>query len=253
MTRSTRPSGKAAQLELVTTGETTVQITRPDAVPINAITGWTRQHTGGRQSWHRQANPLQSVRVSYEVFRDPVMLADLCERSARNRNGKAIRGLAEAQHGKLVNEGLTPRAIAGLVQHAANLSTLRTSEGPASVRVRLLEPLEPFETICAKCKATFAEHEVLERLEQGDWTIQLSNGNRGWDSEAEKLARYYLCPIDRAPVTYEPERIRDDQGVLTGTYEVVRYQPDGTREVLDQGLTFNAAYTRVERLREAKS
>jgi len=196
MPRSTRPSAKAAQLRLVEEGTLAVAVRRPiePPLPSGIAWGWSLSRTDGRPAFHLRANPTQMVRVSYQLLEDPVQLADLAARSLRNKSGTAVRGYARAEAGR-VTHVIPPQAVRALVQHAANLDTRRTLEGPAQVRVKLLEPLVGHPPMCQDCKHPFAEHELLEKISLGDWG-DWDDNSRAWDPEKPRTDAYYLCPLE---------------------------------------------------------
>jgi hypothetical protein len=85
---------------------------------------------------------------------------------------------------------------------AANAANLRCVNGPATVRVKLLEQLEPYEPKCHKCKLSVAEHERTEVTTMGDWRRpENSNGYvpGEWDSTIPRVTVYWFCPVEAQP------------------------------------------------------
>jgi len=200
MARSSRPSGKAAQLDLIDRGEMTVAVARPfdPPLPADLSHGWNDSRTGGRPSFGLQHAPTQAVLVSYQVYNDPLQMADLRDRALRNKGGTAVRGYARADKASgQVSHGITRREVASLVRRAANSKGLRTSNGPASARVRFLEQPTGFPATCHKCRHTLAEHQPLLVESQGDWDRDQTTeyGGHPWNNDLVRTDTYYLCPI----------------------------------------------------------
>jgi hypothetical protein len=186
--RSSRPSGK---LELVKSGEVTVGVARPWDTPQVAYSRWGT--VNGRRHWTLPRRLSQPIAVSYQLFRDPAQLADLAERSSRNKSGTAVRGYAEAAGGKLLTEGLTEQRVLGLVRAAANLASLKCIEGPATVRVKLLSQPEPATPLCDHCKRPLGEHVHETREAKGKW-VGGRTRDAHYDPEAPNDDHYYYCP-----------------------------------------------------------
>jgi len=233
----------APKLELVSSGTLTVKVTRPSEPPIPAgvMNGWNRDRTSGRQSWFHQSNPQQDIQVSYQVFRDVGQLESIRQKSLRNRSGRAVRGMARAEYGKIVDEGLTASNIASLAHAAAANASRKAIEGPCTVKVKRLTEPDGFAPICSRCKQTLAGHDLIER-EEPDY----SHGR-----EATRLHQYYLCPVAHSRVDWGIRRIDDAPGRWDADdpgYELIQYNPDGSIEVLESGITWKAAQAKEHNL-----
>jgi hypothetical protein len=205
-----RPSAHARQLRLVSCGEMTVKVTRPidPPLPSGFIYGWSTTKLDGRQTFYLDLRPAQAVRVSYEVLEDPLQLEDLKARARRNKSGTAVRGYAAATRSE-VRHDLTIRIIEALVRRAANNDTHRMVEGPATVKVKLLEQPAGTPPTCSHCKRTLAQHEVFQDTTLGDWGEWKDAGytdgrgrarqTREWDPQKPRVNTFYLCPQEAQP------------------------------------------------------
>lgn len=193
-TRTSRPTATASQLQLLREGEITVRVIRPwdPPLPEGLIYGYSSRVLAGRRAFYPAAHGTQSVRVSYRVWSDPLMLADLARRSLANKSGEAVRGYATARAG-VVDLGMSEQAYLHLAQAAANRDGHRAVEGPVSCRVKLLEPLVGMPASCQHCGLGLDAHDLLEDVQKGRW-IGGRTRDAHHDPDAERIDRYYLCP-----------------------------------------------------------
>jgi len=196
MTRSSRPTATAAQLTLLREGEATVQVARPyTPFPADLQQVWRRRDE--RPTFIARLRVTQAVRVSYRVWSDPLMLADLAARSLSNKSGEAIRGYAVARAGQ-VALNMTDRRFIVLAQAAANTAGRRAVEGPVSCRVKLLGTVEKYTPPCRLCGQLLEAHERVEEAALGDWGEATDEGwsvpTRRWDADKPRQDVRYYCP-----------------------------------------------------------
>jgi|SRR5215831_6090332 len=188
-----------AQRELVKSGEMSVAVVRPDASKRPAGVSEWGWHRNGLKHWSHLANPRQQVRVSYSLYRDPGLLDRMIDRAKANRSGTSVRGWARVTASGQIDEGFTSSHIAEIVKYAANNAAHRSTEGPASVTVKLLEALEPFEPVCSQCRKVFAEHVAYETEDYRGGYVNLPDGRREYDPTIVNIRTQYACPGQDVP------------------------------------------------------
>jgi hypothetical protein len=184
-----RPSAKSSQLELIESGVMDVQVTPPyTELPEGIRSIWGKIED--RQHWMAQRAPLQTISVSYEVFKDPVQLADLEARANRNRSRNAVRGYARAERGMPARIDMNRQQVAGLVASAADNDTRRRVDGPVIVKVkRLAEPV-PWKPHCYGCHRAAEDHARTEVQKQGGWHADTG----AYDPNLTRTEVYWFCP-----------------------------------------------------------
>ena len=117
-------------------------------------------------------------------------------RARRNQSGISVRGYARADRTS-VHQDLSQRVIDSLVRRAANHTSLKVIDGPATVKVKLLEQPEGSPATCMHCARTLTEHEQVEETTIGDWDRPYVRGrsyDRQWDPNKPRINTHYLCP-----------------------------------------------------------
>lgn len=183
---------KVAQLQLVREGEMTVQVSQPWAPALPPMI-CTWQKKLGRETFRAKQHPRQAIRVSYQVFADPLQLASLEARANANKSGEAVRGWATCRAGGKAQLNMTDRRYALLVSQAANLASLKATEGPVSCKVKWLEQPEGVVAICQHCNQDIDAHDLHEETSRGKWVGGRTRGAH-YEPDAERIDRYYLCP-----------------------------------------------------------
>jgi len=137
-------------------GEMTVGVTRPliEDVPSR----WNLFQTYGRAHFASTRRASAPTRVEYRVTIDNGMLQDLLRRAASNKSGKAQRGLAHAENGR-VTADLTDKQLAYFVGRAAHAASKRMVDGPFTVKVKLREQPAPVDALCSHCGRPLSAHE----------------------------------------------------------------------------------------------
>jgi len=154
----------------------------------------------GRSHYVTGSTRYQVVNVSWRAYMDNGMLQDLLRRAATNKNGKAVRGPATAQNGRVDVE--TKRTIPALVAAAATASGHKAMDGPITVRAKLLEPLEPYVPTCRHCRQLPEAHDLAPEgfentatgEQQAAWWCVVTPTSCQACAAAEGVACDYRCP-----------------------------------------------------------
>lgn len=142
-------------------GEMTVQVRRPMNDHPRTVYGTFRLHR--RHHFVASRDIAQAVRVTYTVTLDDGMLQDLLARAARNKSGKAVRGAATAEGGRVT---VDERIIPALVIQAADTRGRKALHGPLVARVKLLEQPAPYDPLCRHCERPGVAHEYVAEAYQ---------------------------------------------------------------------------------------
>lgn len=194
MTRASKNSPRNRDLELVDTRQIRVPIAPPSCEEPEGIVSRYRYYQGNelRRQYYRQPPATQPLLVEYTVFKDTWILERIAARSLENRSGNSVRGPVRAEHGRIVDLGLSPSYLASKARRAANTSNHRTTDGPIQVRVKLLEQPVPVPAMCQVCKQPAMAHIREDRPSQGAY---VGEGNeRRYDHTAPSTETLWWCP-----------------------------------------------------------
>jgi len=179
------------QYELVERGTLQVNVARPWSNIPEGLVSYS-SYGQERKQWDTPRREAQLINVDFELYRDVPQLADLVRRSTVNRSGTAVRGLARAEGGRLVTEGITRKVVGQLVARAANASSHKAIEGPLSARVKLREQPQPLEAHCRRCGQLPSEHDVEVEPHKGKW-VGGRTRDAHYDPEADNPWTRYFC------------------------------------------------------------